>query len=320
MSDIQDTIKDQVTHNRVVLYMKGTPQFPQCGFSATVAEMLKRCGVTEYMSVNVLQDDGDPPGHQGILELADDSAALRQRRVRRRLRHHARDVPVGRAAAAAGQAAGLTSRVTCARAARAARPGRAAARASRARDDAGRAPGRRRTSRHVAAVGPLHRHGVDVRVGVADRRRELGQQSAPVGDQQANARSRTRPARPAPIRRRRARSPSKRCLRSVAQSRRCTISPWPLRNWPMIASPGIGRQHFAYWIATPSTPRSDNAAGLPPAFVAVGAPASSGLAGRSRQRLRDDERQPLAHADVGEDIELASSSRTPRRAPPSVPT
>ena len=57
MSEINDRIKEQVTQNRVVLYMKGTPQFPQCGFSATVAEVLKRCGVTDYASFNVLQDD-----------------------------------------------------------------------------------------------------------------------------------------------------------------------------------------------------------------------------------------------------------------------
>jgi len=57
MSDIHDTIKSQVTHNRVVLYMKGTPQFPQCGFSATATEILKRCGVTDYASFNVLDDD-----------------------------------------------------------------------------------------------------------------------------------------------------------------------------------------------------------------------------------------------------------------------
>ncbi|HTL77041.1 MAG TPA: Grx4 family monothiol glutaredoxin [Casimicrobiaceae bacterium] len=57
MSDIHDTIKSQVTQNRVVLYMKGTPQFPQCGFSATAAEILKRCGVTDYASFNVLDDD-----------------------------------------------------------------------------------------------------------------------------------------------------------------------------------------------------------------------------------------------------------------------
>jgi monothiol glutaredoxin len=57
MSDIQDTIRDQVAKNRVVLYMKGSPQFPQCGFSATATEILKRCGVAEFASFNVLQDD-----------------------------------------------------------------------------------------------------------------------------------------------------------------------------------------------------------------------------------------------------------------------
>jgi monothiol glutaredoxin len=57
MSDIHDTIKEQVSRNRVVLYMKGTPQFPQCGFSATVAEVLKRCGLAEYALFNVLQDE-----------------------------------------------------------------------------------------------------------------------------------------------------------------------------------------------------------------------------------------------------------------------
>jgi len=57
MEDIKDAIRDQVTKHRVVLYMKGTPQFPQCGFSATAAEILKRCGVSDYASFNVLQDD-----------------------------------------------------------------------------------------------------------------------------------------------------------------------------------------------------------------------------------------------------------------------
>ena len=65
MSDIHDTIKDQVSQDRGVLYMKGTPQVPQCGFSATVAEVLKRCGLTEYKSFNVLQDE---PLRQGIKE------------------------------------------------------------------------------------------------------------------------------------------------------------------------------------------------------------------------------------------------------------
>ena len=64
---IQDTIRDQVTQHRVVLYMKGTPQFPQCGFSATVAEILKRCGVADYFSVNILED---AELRQGIKEFA----------------------------------------------------------------------------------------------------------------------------------------------------------------------------------------------------------------------------------------------------------
>jgi monothiol glutaredoxin len=53
---VEDRIREQVTQHRVVLYMKGTPQFPQCGFSATATEILKRCGVGEYLAVNVLDD------------------------------------------------------------------------------------------------------------------------------------------------------------------------------------------------------------------------------------------------------------------------
>jgi monothiol glutaredoxin len=54
---IQDIISQQVKSNRVVLYMKGTPQLPQCGFSATAIEILKRCGVSDFLAVNVLADD-----------------------------------------------------------------------------------------------------------------------------------------------------------------------------------------------------------------------------------------------------------------------
>ena len=67
MSTAHDTIKEQVTTHPVVLYMKGTPQFPQCGFSATTVEILKRCGVTDYQAVDVLQD---PEIRQGIKEYA----------------------------------------------------------------------------------------------------------------------------------------------------------------------------------------------------------------------------------------------------------
>jgi monothiol glutaredoxin len=64
---IQDTIREQVTGHRVVLYMKGTPQVPQCGFSATVVEILRRSGVDDFYSVNVL---ADPEIRQGIKEYA----------------------------------------------------------------------------------------------------------------------------------------------------------------------------------------------------------------------------------------------------------
>ncbi|MCX7628394.1 MAG: Grx4 family monothiol glutaredoxin [Methylophilaceae bacterium] len=53
--DVQETIRQQVTSHPVVLYMKGTPQFPQCGFSGVAAQILKACGVTNYLAVDVLQ-------------------------------------------------------------------------------------------------------------------------------------------------------------------------------------------------------------------------------------------------------------------------
>ncbi|MDZ7593549.1 MAG: Grx4 family monothiol glutaredoxin [Thiobacillus sp.] len=51
-----DRIRDQVTTNTVVLYMKGTPQFPQCGFSSRAAQVLQACGVQDFLAVNVLAD------------------------------------------------------------------------------------------------------------------------------------------------------------------------------------------------------------------------------------------------------------------------
>ena len=63
----QDTIKQQVTGNKVVLYMKGSPDFPQCGFSARAVQVLRACGVDEFFSVDVLQD---PEIRQGIKDYA----------------------------------------------------------------------------------------------------------------------------------------------------------------------------------------------------------------------------------------------------------
>ena len=52
---VQDKIKQIITTNPVVLFMKGTPEFPQCGFSAHVVKILKHYNV-EFFSVNVLDD------------------------------------------------------------------------------------------------------------------------------------------------------------------------------------------------------------------------------------------------------------------------
>ena len=64
---IQDTIREQVTTHNVVLYMKGTPQFPQCGFSANAVQILKSCNVQDLFTVNVLMD---PEIRQGIKDYA----------------------------------------------------------------------------------------------------------------------------------------------------------------------------------------------------------------------------------------------------------
>jgi len=53
--DVLERIRQQVTENPVVLYMKGTPSIPQCGFSSRAAEALKACG-QEFTYVNVLAD------------------------------------------------------------------------------------------------------------------------------------------------------------------------------------------------------------------------------------------------------------------------
>lgn len=64
---VQDVIKDQVSKNRVVLYMKGTPDFPQCGFSANAVGILRACGVDQPFTVNVLDN---PEIREGIKQYA----------------------------------------------------------------------------------------------------------------------------------------------------------------------------------------------------------------------------------------------------------
>ena len=54
--DVADNIKNEIKSNDVVLFMKGNPDFPMCGFSAAVVEVLKNIGV-EFHSINVLDND-----------------------------------------------------------------------------------------------------------------------------------------------------------------------------------------------------------------------------------------------------------------------
>ena len=65
--DTQERIRKQVTDNKVVLYMKGTPDAPQCGFSATAVQILEACGADDVATVNVL---ADAEIRQGIKEFA----------------------------------------------------------------------------------------------------------------------------------------------------------------------------------------------------------------------------------------------------------
>jgi monothiol glutaredoxin len=64
---VSERIQQQVTSNPVVLYMKGSPAFPQCGFSGAAVQMLKACGVDRFHSVDVL---ADPEIRQGIKDYA----------------------------------------------------------------------------------------------------------------------------------------------------------------------------------------------------------------------------------------------------------
>ena len=66
MSDVKQTIQETIEQNRVVLFMKGTKIFPQCGFSARAVEILKTTGVP-FKDVNVL---ADPAIRQGIKDFS----------------------------------------------------------------------------------------------------------------------------------------------------------------------------------------------------------------------------------------------------------
>lgn len=65
--DAKDRIRETVTSHPLVLYMKGTPDFPQCGFSMSAVQILAACGVRDFHSVDVL---ADAEVRQGIKEYA----------------------------------------------------------------------------------------------------------------------------------------------------------------------------------------------------------------------------------------------------------
>jgi monothiol glutaredoxin len=65
--DAKDFIHKTVTENPLVLFMKGSAQFPQCGFSGRAIQILQSCGVKNLITVNVLEDDDV---RQGIKDYA----------------------------------------------------------------------------------------------------------------------------------------------------------------------------------------------------------------------------------------------------------
>lgn len=64
--NVQDKIRKQVEENTIILYMKGTPQFPQCGFSGRATQLLNACGA-KFASVNVL---AEPDIREGIKQFS----------------------------------------------------------------------------------------------------------------------------------------------------------------------------------------------------------------------------------------------------------
>ena len=67
MSDVQQRIDELVKGHRVVLFMKGTAQFPQCGFSGRAIQLMKACGVDDLKTFNVFDDEAV---RQGIKDYA----------------------------------------------------------------------------------------------------------------------------------------------------------------------------------------------------------------------------------------------------------
>ncbi|MDF2691195.1 MAG: glutaredoxin-like protein [Gammaproteobacteria bacterium] len=55
MQEIENKIREQIAQNPIIIYIKGSPQFPQCGFSAKAVQILKECG-KEFAYINILEN------------------------------------------------------------------------------------------------------------------------------------------------------------------------------------------------------------------------------------------------------------------------
>ena len=67
MSEVQDFIRETISTHPVVLFMKGSAHFPQCGFSGRAVQALREAGATKLVTVNVLEDE---EVRQGIKEFS----------------------------------------------------------------------------------------------------------------------------------------------------------------------------------------------------------------------------------------------------------
>src|SRR5438445_11478620 len=98
--DVMTEIENEIRNNKVVMYMKGTPASPQCGFSAATTEILQDLGKPFHGRRSELAREARRD--QALLQMADDPAGLRERQVHRRLRHRPRAAPARRTAAHRG--------------------------------------------------------------------------------------------------------------------------------------------------------------------------------------------------------------------------
>ena len=86
---IREEILETIQRNRIMLFMKGTPDAPRCGFSARSVQCLDAAGA-EFAAMDILPDPRIRQQLSALFRLADDPAALHRRRAGRRLRHHQR--------------------------------------------------------------------------------------------------------------------------------------------------------------------------------------------------------------------------------------